>query len=194
MGTLNSSLVSYLTPQNFLNYVSVNTVADFLGDRDRRVSANGPFPDPNQIAGNPILNQFLLAASGELEAAVLAGTRYAIADLALLAGSASGELLNSIIAGLTLGLLWRRRPDKGPPPESVVEARAMIERLRGGEEVFGILENQQAGIASNHVDTPHQVFERGLIETVAVRYYGSRTNLRCPRGPNGFGWGRGGSF
>jgi hypothetical protein len=98
--------------------------------------------------------------------------------------SNSGEMVQRIVAGIAAGYLFERRPDKAPQ-EIIGWAREKLQALKNGEDVLGPLPQQQAGYPSHHVDTPRDVINRNLIETVMGRFYGQRVNLRGSRNAPG---------
>jgi hypothetical protein len=97
----------------------------------------------------------------------------------------SGETLQRIVAGVAVGYLWERRPDK--PPESIIGwALQKLEDLKNGVEVFGLLNQQEAGIPSHHVDTrQNYAMRNGLVWTAKRGYFGNRVIFRGSQNAGG---------
>lgn len=169
MSTVNSSSSPYCTPAAFLRYADARTAGDLVGDVGQRV-------DPVSLLTDAVLAAALLRASGDVEAACLAGERYRPADLTALSGTAGGEYLAGLVADLALGYLYRRRPDKGQAPGCVGDALAKLAQVKQGEAVFGIVEVEQAGRASHEVEDAQDVEDRALTATAMSRYFGTRVN------------------
>lgn len=169
MSTVNSTSSPYCTPAQYLKYADARTTGDLVGDVGQRV-------DPPTLLTDAVLAAALLRASGDVEAACLAGERYLPADLTALAGTAGGEYLAGLVADLALGYLYRRRPDKGKAPGAVEDALAKLAALKSGEAVFGIVEVEQAGRGSHEVETASDVEDRALTATEMSRYFGTRVN------------------
>jgi hypothetical protein len=116
------------------------------------------------------------AAAGEVESACLMGGRYTPTDLATLTG-VSQKLLWRTIARLALGdLLGGRRQPLMPTPESVKESRVLLEQLRKGERIFGLVELQTAAQPSLIDDAASTT--RPSITKIASRYFGFRSKYR----------------
>jgi hypothetical protein len=140
----------YLTPQQLLQHVDWRVVADLAAD----VDADGPRPSKRSLtdpAAKPgaVVAAHTLAASGELETALVAGQRYAVADVqALLATTAGGMYLVRLLASLTHWSLAQRRDPASADAEDVPGAKAalgVLEALRKGERILPFQEAAQAG-------------------------------------------------
>jgi hypothetical protein len=132
--------------------------------------------DSTSDAGARVV-QALLAASGLVEAACTHGQKYQPTDLATLTG-ASAAHLQRMTAGLAFGSLMERRQPAAADRAKVAavgEADKLLERLRLGEHVFGMVENQNAaermdGLRNDDVDytpDPNDLVIR------ANRYFGN---------------------
>lgn len=144
MPTYKSGLEPYLTPAEFVVRVDARAIGDRLKDDGTRVAAGSLASDPN-------LAVLLMQASGMVEAALTRGGRYTPGDsqnpgdLTLLTGN-SKELLKGLVAGLTLMLIYNRRPDPTRPFGPTIDwAMKTLQALEDGVLVFGIVESQQAG-------------------------------------------------
>src|SRR5215475_11301986 len=169
-GVLVSNLTPYLSPADFLKFADVRIIGDLCSDTGTRVTASALLTDPN-------LNAALQAASGRLEAACLKSSRYTPADLLVLSTSNSGYLLREIIAGITKGILYRRRPErKLPPPPEYEEATKYLDELGGGAAIFGLQGVMDAGVISHEVERPDEVEARNMTTRQAEHYFGRRSN------------------
>src|SRR2546430_7948244 len=88
-----STTIAYCTPAQALQYFDPNQWGDYLTDTaDALTSA--------QLLTSPILAALLLEASGEVEEATACGGRYKLEDLQALVGTAAGEKLARMTAGI----------------------------------------------------------------------------------------------
>src|SRR5262249_5564409 len=140
--------------------------ADLLVDDDTRLASQGA------VAANVTLARLLLAASGEIEAALLANGKYTPTDLQTLTG-ASQCYLQKLTADLAHWRLKQRRwPDADP--NTVQGAKAALdalERLRRGENIFGLQEVADAGLAET-IDLWNP--PPCKLSTEASRFFGER--------------------
>lgn len=189
MSTPNSAATSYATPADMLVFYDIRPVADLVNDTGVRTGGS-PNPSPATVEASPILQNALDRASGFMEAACLRSDRYTVLDLQSLTG-VSLQFLKGIVCDLAMGLLYRRRPDKGKPPAAYGEALKWLEELASGERIFAFAEVEAANLPLATVDTPAQICQRGLVAQEAFRYFGFTGDLIGPF-PNGPGWGCGG--
>lgn len=169
--TVSSASTSYCTAAQFLGFFDGRTVGDLCSDTGTRIAAAALLTDAN-------LSLALKGASGELEAAVLLGNRYTVADLqALTSTYNSGIFLARIVAGLTFRDLLRRRPDLEiqKPPQSE-EAEKIIQALSMGERIFAFSETANAGATEEDVETSRDVDDRRMVTWHTRRYFGRRSN------------------
>ena len=163
--TPSSSATRYCSGTIAVQYVDARYVGHLLSDDDNAV-ANADVPThANFLAA-------LDAASGEVEAAALAGGRYLAADLAALTGMGAA-LLQRLVAMLAVAGLELRRTPTQPVSELAKAADKFLERLRTGERVFAFAEVQEAAEVERIDDSDLDVV-RPLISSVASRYFGSR--------------------
>ena len=177
--TLTSNTTAYLTATQFVQRVDTNVVGEWLSDTTAALTSA-------QVLASTILTAFLKGSSGELESACLAGERYSAEDLTDLASASpttnSTELLYDIVAGLTLGRCWGRRPrtsDQGFPTLTQW-AQQQIELLRQGVRIFGFAEHAEAGRIKYGEITPAEVAARGLASYRARRMLGPRADQTPP--------------
>jgi len=177
--TPDSSLTSYTTPAQLLALFDYRQIADLCRDGNGMPATRLALMDSTTTAGG-ILAAILLRASGIVEAACTVGKRYTPADLAVLTG-ASRQHLVALVAGLAMVELserrWKLSNMAGNPPRDE-RAAAQLEKLRLGEHVFGLVENQEAaqrmdGVRLEDVDPTEPP---GIIER-ARRYFGNRERV-----------------
>lgn len=136
---------------------------------------------------NLVLADLLREASGMVEMACLRGERYSPADLAGLTGNAA-ESLAGLVAGITLWLLWERRPTRLATMQLPLRAQMAMDQLahlEAGDRIFGILEVASAGVASQpEFMTPNDLEYRNFTSVISKRYFGSRSQFHVP-GPGG---------
>lgn len=174
MSTPVSSLTGYCTPAEFLIFRDFRTVVDLCSDENGR-PLKSDFVDDSTVCGQ-IAIACLLAASGKLESAVLAGGRYTPDDLAALTGS-QAQFIKGLVADLSIWEFYKRRPDITTPiPPEYEEAKAVINAIADGTAIFGLQENIDAGHLQLTVETPANVEARNLITLQAERLFGRRAN------------------
>jgi hypothetical protein len=167
-----SSLTPYCTAARFLQYHDWQQVADMAKDGDAPRPTRASLVNAASEAGGLVANM-LMAASGELDSAVLAGKRYDPVDLAALVGNGA-EYLAKIVADLAFWRLCQRRQPGTANPERVPGAKQALDemdKLRAGERIFAFLETQQAGVPSNVV--PQVPAESSKVLTQAGRLFGN---------------------
>lgn len=159
-----TSALGYCTIAEFLNFADLRTVGDLVSDTDERETS---------LTNNDVLLAAIQRASGMVESAAVIGNRYLPSDLAALTGSAQ-QLLIGLVADLVIGILYKRRPNKGDPPGSYKEALDMLQQLREGERIFPTQESADAGLPEHQIETPIDVENRNGLSVVAHRYFGRR--------------------
>lgn len=174
MATVDTSATGYCTAAQFLETFDQRTIA-------RLVSNTGVEVSVGSLATNAVLARALLAVSGRVEAACLAGQRYTPADLAALTG-ASAAYLAELVATLAMGRLILFRPglDIELPP-SYQEALADLESLRHGELIFAFTEVENAGVMDFQTVTPTDVQTRNDAVSQLKDYFGARAADEPPR-------------
>jgi phage gp36-like protein len=121
-----------------------------LGDL---VADDGEQVTEGDLLVDPRLQAALDDASGEIDAALLVGGRYSVADLAGLTGDAA-KYLARITCEIAVFNLQLRRFDLDAKKLEVIEKlrERLLEPLRTGKNIFGLDEKIAAGKAS--VDGP----------------------------------------
>lgn len=141
-GTPVGTATPYCTAERVVKLIDWQILADLLRD------GSAPRPQRAAVLASPLLASFLLRASGEVEAAVLAGNRYRPADLAALTDSGAAYL-EGLVATLTHWRLAQRRQPGAADPDTVPGAREALDTLaawRDGQMVFGLQETHDAGL------------------------------------------------
>lgn len=171
MATPSSAATAYATTADWSKRHDVRVLAQLASDTDYPIGE-----DAASLAASARLSTCLRGASGEVEAACMAGRRYTPEILAQLTG-VSLEFLKDIVCNQALIRLYRARPDVlGPVPPLYTEYQQQLARLNSGEWVFGIIESQKASNISNHVERASEVEARNLVVVQARRMFGRRGN------------------
>jgi phage gp36-like protein len=163
-------MAAYATPADLVARYDARTLGDLAADGGLRVSEASLLTDDNIQAA-------LDDASGEIEAALLQGQRYTVADLAGLTGN-SAKYLARITCQIAFGYLWGRRPWseawEDPRNEAMSRAKKALELLRTGENIFDVQAVKDAGVPES--TGPTRVEIRNLNSIVD----------RCRLGRNGY--------
>lgn len=159
------------------------TSADLLLRKDQRevsdlVSDNGDPIAESALSSDTKLTAALSGASGEVNAALLAGGRYTVAQLEALTGD-SLSYLKDIVCELTMYRLHRRRPDiDGKALEYYGQLReTLLGMLRSGQDVFAIDAHIAASLPEVDGPTTLGLQNLNLIRTRCHNFYPA---LRLP--------------
>jgi phage gp36-like protein len=168
--------MAYATGLDLVARYDVDLIGDLASD-DRETLAR------NDVPVHPHVQAALDDASGEVDAALLAGGRYTAEQLSSLTGS-SKSYLKAIVCGLAMAALHDRRPE-AVHSETIErltkKSRDAIYSLRRGENVFGIADHIEA--TQLHISGPSAIQlqnRNGLPERMS-RYFPSPAS-RLPRG------------
>jgi phage gp36-like protein len=131
--------VSHATPANFLARYDARVVGDLVDDTGNQREAS-------ELQTNPVLQAMLDDASGTINAALLVGGRYTVADLQGLTGDAKNFLIR-ICCDIAKAYLLRRRPTRDAEADKAEMelAERHLEQLRSGDAVFGLIADVDAG-------------------------------------------------
>lgn len=166
--------MAYATPAQLLQRYDARTVGDLASDTGIRI-------DPASLLSDANVQAALDDASGEIEAALLQGKRYSVADLAGLTGNTQKHLIR-ITCQIAFWMLWERRPyvEDQTRDDAESKAKKSLERLRRGEAVFDIEGPKDAGLPSVHEPTVSSYNRLSMIVDEGRRgYYPAR---RLPSG------------
>lgn len=173
--TAASGSQAYCTADQFVQFAADDRVV-------RQLLSDDDTPVTGALSDNELLAALLRQASGEVESAACAGQRYVINsdrnDLETLTGN-SAEYLAAVVATLAFNRLVNRRPSAGQNVQPTVDynaAQDFMERLRLGQRVLGVLENQQAAALEADVETASQVEARAGVTYTMGRFFGRRNN------------------
>lgn len=128
-------MAAYATGDDLISRYDVDIIGDLA--TDDRVEL-----DRSEVPDNTNVLAALLDASGEIDAALLAGGRYTPSQLAGLTGNTLNHLIR-ITCAIAMANLIERRPDrmsKELADSYRKTSDAWLEKLRRGENVFGIIE------------------------------------------------------
>lgn len=170
MSTPLSNLTSYCTPAQAVPFIDQRLVGELINDLDVRIA-------PAALLTNADWISLLQAASGEVESACMVAGRYNPSDLAGLTGN-SAVFLQKLVARLAYGELFARRYPDREMPAQVEQAWKLLEKLREGQMIFGLVETQAAGqLSAPQFVSVGDVQLLSLTSYMAGRYFGLRGNL-----------------
>lgn len=131
---------AYATTAQLIERFDARVLGDIASDDGAAVSEPG-------LAANPKLLAALNSASGEVEASVIAGGIYTVAQLVAMTGNAQYLLIDLTCCVAMCKLLKRRASSSSEALMKAVceDAREMIQSLRKGEAVFGGTDNATEG-------------------------------------------------
>lgn len=193
MQTPLTSQTPYGTVAILTSFCDVRTLGDYLGDTGARLTPEDVLLSGSPTGGpsntNGVLYTLMLAATGDLESAVLVSDRYTPADLQTILnnGGAAAAKLQEMWAGLTLQRLFERRPSKAAPElPAVTRANVWLEALLNGTRIFGTQEAADAGLPETTIDQQTDVIDRRLSATILRGFFGRRARDHY-QGPSGSG-------
>ena len=134
----------------------------------------------------PTLPKVLVAledASGEVQAGLLAGGKYTVAQLDGLTGIARSHL-KRIVCGLAMAALYQRRPEAADGEmidRLTKDSRDALLAIRRGENVFGLQEEINASVLSIGGPSVIDYQDRNDLTFRMNRYFPSY-DTRIPRG------------
>lgn len=170
-----ANLAAYATGTDLIQRYDVDQVGDLATDEREELDRAIVPTHPNVLAA-------LLDASGEIDAAMMAGGRYTPAQLAGITDNTKNHLIR-ITCSIAIANLVERRPERVSVELAEAyrkTARGFLEALRRGENVFGI----QAVIDSGTIDVETvqaiQIENLNLMPGRMPRYFPG-TEQRTPR-------------
>ena len=169
-------MTAYATGDDLIGRYDVDQVGDLASD-DRETL------DRADVPVHPHVAMSLEDASGEVDAALLAGGRYTAEQLQNLTASAE-SYLKSIVCGLAMAALHERRPeaiDADLIDRLTKKAKDAILSLRRGENVFGIPEVIDATRTQISGPSAIDIRNRNGLSSRMNRFFPS-TDTRLPRG------------
>lgn len=170
---INSSHSPYCTVEEFLRHVD----RDLVG---RLVRDDGGVDTGTELNFDAVLEEILLAASGEIESACTRGEFYSPEDLAALSasGGAGAAQLRSLVSATAIYLLRMRRGHSGSAPLPQEQwAMDRLDALARGARIFPFAPVQRAGRPSHRFISAEARAEVGYL-TDDERFWGRRTSNR----------------
>lgn len=162
-------MASYASGADLLARFDARTLGDLVSDSGTRVASGSLAADTNIVAA-------LADASGEVEAALLMGERYSVANLEGLTGN-SLALLKRITCDCAMALLYGRRPeeawaDRRAAAEQVKATH--LERLAKGDRVFNVEGIPEAGNPTIGGPTTVEITRLNFIRDQTQHFYPAR--------------------
>lgn len=138
---------AYAVPTDMMKYFDAVTIADLLSDDGDTIT---------DVTSSPILLEYLLASSGQIEAACEVAELYTSADLQNLSDSGTA-LLRRIVCTLAAVMLVQRRFQKYGSDfwlEREKWVEQYLDRLRQGQRLFSDPLGAKADAGAPSVDGP----------------------------------------
>jgi len=169
-------MAAYLTAAQLFTYVRPSIVADLVAD-------DGATLTRIDLLTDTTLDAAIVAASGEIESALVAGNRYATTDLDGLTGNSAGLLQKTCAALVMVNLYDRGGFFAADEREKHYQyARVRLDRLRKGEDVFNLADQRAAGLPTTNGPTSTDYSEMNTIRTVCERRLYPERHLPIDRG------------
>jgi phage gp36-like protein len=161
--------MAHASPADMRRRYDERSLAELVNDSNSAVDLGDLATDPNLLVA-------LDDASGDVDAALLAGGRYTTAQLAALTGS-SLSLLKRITCHLAWSFLEERR--NGAAPQHFEERTSWVDKklelMRKGHNIFNLEVVIDAGQAELKHLTITAVHRANLVRDRTHRYYPQRT-------------------
>ncbi len=168
-------MAAYATGDDLIARYDVDQVGDLATDEREEL-------DRSEVPDHPNVAAALLDASGEIDAALLAGGRYTPEQLAGLTGNTANHLIR-ITCAVAMANLIERRPERAS--KELADAyrktsEGWLNKLRNGENVFGIIA-ATAGTIDIATVQAIEIENLNLMPGRMPRYFPG-TEQRTPRG------------
>lgn len=140
--------MAYATGDDLAARKDINTICDLASDDNAPVDIGNVNTNANILAA-------LADASGEVDSALLVGGIYTPADLASLTANSAAKL-KRITCEIAMAFLFARRPkyDEDGYDKALERAEKWLERLRKGERVFEVTDEDPADGTLPSIDGP----------------------------------------
>ena len=165
-------MAAYATAQNLIDRKSVNTIGDLISEDGTQVNEAGI------LAPHAKVTAALEAASGAIEAALLQGGRYTVANLAtVFAGGGAVENSKSYLTHLcvevAMAYLFALKPTYSTDEyKAALDVHDVyLERLRKGENVFNLADPIDAGTPDWTAPSIVSIQNLQLIRDMTRSYY-----------------------
>ena len=161
-------MADYVTAAEFFKRYDVRDVGDLVSDDSTTVTPTSLATDVNLLAA-------IGDASGDIDAALLAGGKYETSDLEGLTGNGLNTLYR-MCSDLVLFYLLSRRPDLSPDRlEAYEKLRSRhLKRLQSGENVFNLATHITAGRVSVDGPTTQNYHDLNLVRDRTKNYFPAR--------------------
>ena len=171
-------MAAYATASDLIARHDTNLVGELITDEHEPATAD-------EIDDSTVLATILTDASGQVEAAMLCGNRYSPEQLTALTGNSLG-LLKKIVCLIAMAELLNRRPGRHIETAKYYDeqARAYLEDLRTGKNLFNLTTDESNRTAANPDTTAPTVVEYdrlNMLPDQMVRHFPSRQS-RLPSG------------
>jgi len=171
-------MTAYATIADLIARHDSNLIGDLISDGHEPATAS-------ELAASTVLDAILEDASGQLEAAMLCGNRYSPTELLALTGNSLG-FLKKIVCTIAMAALFERRPGMHIEKEKYYweRAKAYIEEIRTGKNLFSLTDSNENTLAANPDTTaPSSVdyAQLNLLPEQMLRYFPNRA-IRLPSG------------
>lgn len=159
MPSLNSTSTAYCSPSEMLTFFDRRIIGMLVSD------TGSPVTDLFQLQNNTNLQEALMLASAEVEAACARGGRYNKDDLTAIYNSntAAKRFLTWLTASIALYRLWQRRGDPSLVVGDFTSALQYLEMLETGKRIFPFTETEEAGRRLEFVDVTFGGDTRDLV-------------------------------
>jgi len=156
-------------------YASSTDLTARYDERDIADLASDSGTPESDLANSAIVQAALDDASGDVDAALLKGGRYTATQLSGLTGNSLAKL-KRITCEIAMHYLMERRPDFSPERAEQLEIRRKrhLERLRKGEDVFGLDPAIEAGAPSHQELTTADYQNLNFTRDHVQHYYPDR--------------------
>jgi phage gp36-like protein len=159
-------MAAYATSADLIARYDIDIIGDLASDEREPMERDDVPNHPNVLVK-------LLDASGEIDVALLSGSRYTPQQLENLTGNSKYKLIR-ITCDIAMSLLLSRRADERLQDlaENVAKiSRQHLAALQRGENVFGIVEMQGAGTIELATVSSVEVDQRNLLPSRCPNFF-----------------------
>ena len=161
-------MAAYASISQLVERFDARTLGDLVSDDGTRVVEG-------LLSSNAKLTAALEDASGQIEAALLMGGRYATSDLTGLTGN-SAKYLIRLTCEIAFAMLWERRPyaDDQRRAKALEKAEEHLEMLRKGSHIFDVSAVKTAGVPSVSGPTTVELIALNFLRDKTQHFYPTR--------------------
>jgi phage gp36-like protein len=167
--------MSRATGDDLVKRYDIDMVGDLATDEREHL-------DRDDVPSHPRVVAAMEDADGEIEAALLAGGQYTVADLNGLSGNALSHY-KRIACSIGMAFLFEARPGFRPEVAEAIakQSREHVQALRRGENVFGIPAVLSAGTLDYATVSVATIENRNTLPDRMPQFFPG-ANQRHPRG------------